>query len=29
VQELGSEYVRVQEELEDLLAEWERNAAGI
>jgi ATP-binding cassette subfamily F protein 3 len=28
VQELGSEYVRVQGELEDLLGEWERNASG-
>lgn len=29
VQELGCEYVRVQEELDDLLGEWERNAAGL
>jgi len=28
VQELGSEYVRIQEELEDLLAEWERSASA-
>jgi ATP-binding cassette, subfamily F, member 3 len=29
VNEMGQEYVRLQEELEDLLAEWERNAESL
>jgi ATP-binding cassette subfamily F protein 3 len=29
IEEMGSEYVRLQEELEDLLAEWERSASEL